>query len=320
MDNKKWFKDAGFGMMIHFGLYSILGGEYKGKYMDYVGEWIQSYFRIPNKEYHALAKVFNPIYFDADEWIKTAKDAGMNYFVVTAKHHDGFALFKSEVSKFNCVDATPFGRDIIGELAESCAKYDMKLGLYYSQTQDWTHPDGCGFSYKPLNVGGMSWGNNWDYTENDRVGYCKCYEEKIKPQVKEILTNYGDLCLIWFDNPIEIEEKYSRELYDMVKTYQPNCLINSRLGNGVCDYTSAGDNEIPDDYKEDMLFETPATLNDTWGFKMADQNWKSPEEIIKIKNHLNERGINYLLNIGPDHLGRFPAKAIEILNKIHSRV
>lgn len=313
MDNKKWFKEAKFGMMIHFGLYSILGGEYKGKYMDQIGEWAQSYFRIPNKEYHALAKVFNPIYFDADEWVKTAKDAGMNYFVVTAKHHDGFALFKSEASSFNCVDATPFGRDIIGEIAESCAKYGLKLGLYYSQTQDWAHPDGCGFSYTPLNVGNMNWGNNWDYTESDRAGYYRCFEEKIRPQVKEILTNYGDLCLIWFDNPIEIEEKYSVELYNMVKKYQPNCLINSRLGNGACDYTSAEDNEIPDDYMGDMLYETPATLNDTWGFKPTDQNWKSADDILKIKKHLNDRGINYLLNVGPDHLGRFPAKAMEVL-------
>lgn len=319
MDNKKWFKEAKFGMMVHFGLYSILGGEYKGRYMDDIGEWVQSYFRIPNKEYHGLANVFNPIYFDADEWVKTAKDAGMKYFVITAKHHDGFALFKSEASKFNSVDATPFGRDIIGELAESCAKHNMKLGLYYSQTQDWAHPDGCGYSYTPLNVGGMSWGNNWDYTEKDRVGYYRCFEEKIKPQVKEILTNYGDLCLIWFDNPLEIEEKYSLELYDMVKRYQPDCLINSRLGNGVCDYTSAGDNEIPDDDMGDLLYETPATLNDTWGFKPIDQNWKSAEDILHIKKHLNERGINYLLNVGPDHLGRFPAKAMEILGKLQEQ-
>ena len=320
MDNRKWFKEAKFGMMIHFGLYSLLGGEYKGRSMEYIGEWAQSYFRIPNEEYHGLAKVFNPIYFNADEWVKTAKDAGMKYFVMTAKHHDGFALFKSKADSFNVSDSTPFGRDIIAEIAESCYKYGLKLGLYYSQTQDWAHPDGCGFSYKPLNVGGMNWGNNWDYSEADRSGYDKCYNEKIKPQVKELLTGYGDLCLIWFDNPIEIEEKYSIELYNMVKHYQPDCLINSRLGNGACDYTSAEDNEIPDDDKGDMLYETPATLNDTWGYKPSDQNWKSAEEILRFKKHLNDRGINYLLNIGPDGLGRFPAKAVEILSKLQEHM
>lgn len=320
MDNKKWFKEAKFGMMVHFGLYSLLGGEWKGKCMDQIAEWAQSYFRIPNVEYHKLASAFNPIYFDADEWVKIAKDAGMKYFVMTSKHHEGFALFKSEASKFNVVDATPFGRDIIAELAESCYKYGLKLGLYYSQCIDWEHPDGGGFGNEgPFNVGGMTWGNAWDFPDMSKKDYSRCYEEKIKPQVKEILTKYGDLCLIWFDTPSNIPEKYSRELYDMVKHYQPDCLINSRLGHGICDYESAGDNEIPDDDKNGMLFETPATLNDTWGFKPQDQNWKCAEEVIKIKNHLNEHGINYLLNVGPDGLGRFPAKAVEILRSINEK-
>ena len=314
MDNKKWFKEAKFGMMIHFGLYSLIGGEWKGECMDYIGEWAQSYFRIPNSEYHKLAEVFNPIYFDAEEWVRTAKEAGMNYFVVTSKHHDGFALFKSEVSDFNVVDATPFGRDIIAEIAQACKKYDMKLGIYYSQAIDWSHPDGLGAGNTP-NFG-MSWENDWDYPELDKKDYHRCFEEKIKPQVKEILTKYGELCLIWFDTGDKMPEECSRELYEMVKKYQPNCLINSRLGNGVCDYASAGDNEIPDEDKGEMLFETPATLNDTWGFKPSDQNWKDAEKVIAIKEHLNSRGINYLLNIGPDPLGRFPSKAIEILKEI----
>ena len=293
MDNKKWFKEAQFGMMIHFGLYSMLGGEWKGQCMDQIAEWAQSYFRIPNKEYHALAKAFNPMFFDAEEWVKVAKDAGMKYFVITSKHHDGFALFKSDASKFNVVDATPFGRDIIA---------------------DWDHPDGSGT--QEFSNFGMSWENDWDYPNIANKDYKRCYTEKIKPQVKEILTNYGDLCLIWFDTPMGMPQECSKELYEMVKQYQPNCLINSRLGHGKCDYESAGDNEIPEDYKGDRLFETPATLNDTWGFKPADQNWKSADEVIRLKNHLKERGANYLLNVGPDGLGRFPAKAIEILQEV----
>lgn len=319
MSNNSWFKEAKFGMMIHFGLYSLLGGEWKGQRMNQIGEWAQSYFRIPNEEYHQLAKAFNPVCFNADEWIKCAKDAGMKYFVITSKHHDGFALFRSKASKFNVVDATPFGRDIIAELAESCYKHGMKFGLYYSQNLDWEHPDGGGFKYLPDNLG-MSWGNDWSFTEADRTDYRKCYEEKIKPQIKEILTGYGDLCLIWFDTPMGQPKEYSIDIYNMVKEYQPNCMVNSRLGGGYFDYSSAGDNYIPDDDKGEHLVETPATLNDTWGWKSFDQNWKSADEILRIKEHLNSRGMNYLLNVGPDNLGRFPAESVRILGEVGKKL
>lgn len=190
----------------------------------------------------------------------------------------------------------------------------MKLGLYYSQAIDWSHPDGlCAQSSRNA---GMPWGNEWDFPDESIKDYRRCFEEKIKPQVRELLTNYGDLGLIWFDTPFDLPEVYSRELYDLVKELQPDCLINSRLGSGACDYISAGDNEIPDDDKGEMLFEFPTTLNDTWGFKATDQNWKSPEEVLRLKKHLNDRGINYLLNVGPDHLGRFPARAVSILKQL----
>lgn len=319
MNNKKWFKEAQFGMMIHFGLYSLLGGEWKGKRTDQIGEWAQSYFQIPNAEYHKLAKAFNPIYFDAEEWVRTAQNAGMKYFVVTAKHHEGFALFKSEASRFNVVDATPFGRDIISELAEACYKLDMKFGLYYSQAIDWAHHDGAPtIKNYPLNCGVMEWSNVWDFPDVESKDYMRCYKEKIKPQVKEILTKYGDLCLIWFDTPSGIPMECSKELYDMVKHYQPNCLINSRIGVEGCtyDYQSSGDNEIPTDDKSGILYETCATLNDTWGYKSFDNNWKSAEEVIRTKYHLKRLGANYLLNVGPDGLGRFPARSIEILEEV----
>lgn len=246
MDNKRIFREAQFGLMLHFGLYSLLAGEWKGKRIPYIGEWIQAYFRIPNGEYHKLSEIFNPIYFDAEEYVKVAKEAGMKYIVLTSKHHDGFALFRSKVSKFNVVDATPFKRDIVGELAEACCKNGVKFGLYYSQDIDWSHPHGGGYKYPFLNLEETtSWTNDWDYPDNDSKCYDICFEEKIKPQVKEILTNYGDLFLIWFDTPLVISKEQSLELYDMVKKHQPNCLINSRLGHGACDYISAGDNEIP---------------------------------------------------------------------------
>lgn len=323
MTDKDWFRKAGFGMMIHWGLYSILGGEWKGKRMDYIGEWIMSKYEIPNKEYERLADIFNPIYFDADEWVLTAKAAGMKYIVVTSKHHDGFALFHSEVDKYNVVDATPFGRDVIKELADACARHGMKLGIYYSQNIDWHEPDGGGYDmrfYHSNNKGvdgdpGMSWDNDWDFPNRAAKNYRICYEKKIKPQVKEILTKYGELCLIWFDTPLDMPEDCSRELVEMVKKYQPNCLVNSRVGNGMGDYRSMGDNMLPEAATGELI-EAPITLNHTWGYKSFDNDWKSPERVREIYEKCRLCGANLLLNIGPDHLGRLPAPAVDILKAL----
>ena len=317
MTNREWFKQAQFGMMIHWGLYSLPAGEWKGRRMEDIGEWAQEYFRIPNAEYARLASAFNPIMFNADEWVDLAIDAGMKYMVFTSKHHDGFAMFKSEVSKYNIVDATPFGRDVTAELAEACYKKGLKFGLYYSQDLDWSHPHGGGYTVGKTWCGGKGyWTNNWDFPDDDKKDFAICFEEKIKPQVTEILTKYGELCLIWFDVPFTISRDQTDELYNLVKKYQPDCLVNSRIGNGYGDYVSAGDNEIPDDDKSAMLYETPATLNDTWGYKAFDTNWKSAERIIEIKNHLAVRGANYLLNVGPDYLGRIPAPSADILREV----
>lgn len=319
-ESKQWFKNAKFGMMIHFGLYSLLGGEYKGKRISNIGEWIMHTFKIPISEYSRLAEVFNPIYFDAEEWVKTAKSAGMEYMVITAKHHEGFALFKSSASGFNSVDGTPFKRDIIAELAEACAKHNMKLGIYYSQSLDWHEFNGAGYTEKAEheNNSGVErfWANGWDFPENDKKDYNICFENKIKPQVKELLTNYGDICLIWFDTPMrEQTYEHSKELYDMVRKYQPGCLVNSRIGNGVGDYHSCDDNTLPEEYT-DALVESPITLNRTWGYKSYDNDWKSPSEVRRILEKCNSKGANLLLNVGPDGLGRFPVPATKILNNI----
>ncbi len=320
MDSKQWFKQAQFGMMVHWGLYCLPAGEWKGRRMPYIGEWAQAYFRIPNAEYHALAAAFNPILFDADAWVRLAADAGMKYIVVTSKHHEGFAMFHSRVSKFNIVDATPFGRDVIYELANACARHGVRLGLYYSQDLDWSEPNGGGYTAGRTWCGGAGvWTNDWDFPDNAHKDYAQCFESKIKPQVTELLTGYGDLCLIWFDTPRTISAAQSRELVELVHRYQPNCLINSRVGNGLGDYSSTGDNEIPADYKQ-ALYEAPCTLNDTWGYKAFDDNWKSPERVLELKSHLNARGINYLLNVGPDYLGRIPAPACDILREVGRRL
>jgi len=329
MDNRTWFKEAQYGMMVHFGLYSMLSGEWKGKRVKTYAEWIQAHFAIPNAEYHQLAKIFNPIYFNAEEYVLLAKEAGMKYIVVTSKHHDGFALFKSK-DPFNVVDATPFKRDIIGELANACAKHGLKLGLYYSQELDWAHPHGGGYT-NHVPCAGVSWDNSWDFPDQAAKDFSICFEEKIKPQVTEILTQYGDLCLVWFDVPHTITPAQSLELNHLVKRLQPDCLINSRIGNGAYDYVSFDDNEVPDVAPdqavigEDMnalggykrspygLYEVPATTNDSWGFKYYDHNWKSAEAVRDYRERLNAMGINYLLNVGPDGLGRIPSFSRDIL-------
>ena len=323
MDNRTWFKEAHYGMMAHWGLYSLLAGEYRGRRVKNYAEWIQSYMAIPNEEYARLAECFNPVYFDADEWIRLAKDAGMQYFVFTAKHHDGFAMFRSGADRFNVVDATPFHRDVVEDLANACARHGLKFGLYYSQELDWAHPHGGGYT-RTEPCAGVSWDNSWDFPDRSKKNFTVCFEEKIKPQVAELLTNYGDLCLIWFDVPHTITPEQSRELYDMVKHYQPDCLINSRLGNGAYDYVSLGDNEYPMEappehistdpnsvegykYSPYGLYETPATMNRSWGFRYYDQDWLTPEAIRAKREALEKLGVNYLLNVGPDGLGRIPS-------------
>ena len=331
MSNIEWFKNAKYGMMAHWGLYSMLSGEWRGRRVKTYAEWIQSYMPIPNAEYEMLAKAFNPIYFNADEWIRLAKDSGMQYFVFTSKHHDGFAMFHSKADKFNVVDATPFGRDVVGELAEACYKHGLKFGLYYSQELDWHHFHGGGYD-RGSGCAGVSWDNSWDFPDRDKKDFSICFEEKIMPQVEELLTQYGDLCLMWFDVPHTITKEQSLELNQLVKRLQPDCLINSRIGNGAYDYVSFGDNEYPEKLPEQMpdantddndidgfkyspygLYETAGTLNSSWSFKYYDQNWITEETIRARREKLNRIGINYLLNVGPDGLGRIPSFSQDVL-------
>lgn len=223
-------------------------------------------------------------------------------------------MYDSATDDFNIVKKTPFGRDVIKELADACKKHNMKFGLYYSQELDWHEENGGGYALKEGDEEAKS--NDWDFPDDSKKDFSVCLEKKIKPQLKEILTNYGELALIWFDMPHVITPKQSDELYDMVKKYQPNCLINSRIGNGKGDYRSCGDNEIPNESVGDELVEAPTTLNTTWGYKTFDDEWKDADKVREIKKHLNDRGINYLLNVGPDYLGRIPVMAQVILKKV----
>ncbi|MDD3242245.1 MAG: alpha-L-fucosidase [Eubacteriales bacterium] len=336
MNNQEWFRQAKYGMMVHWGLYSLLAGEYRGMPSNTYAEWIQSYHRIPIAEYGRLAGAFQPVFFNAEEWVTFAKECGMQYLVVTAKHHDGFALFHSQADAYNVKDATPFGRDVLSELAEACYKHGLRLGLYYSQDLDWHERHGGGYLSNHLHNDGSTWDNSWDFPEEEKKDYNICFENKILPQITELLRNYGDLSLIWFDVPMTLEEKHSRAIYEAVKRDQPQCLINSRLGNGAYDYVSLGDNEIPDTLDgpvgADMndigglkpspygLYEAAATLNDTWGFSYRDHNWKSATQVLENKRRLNSLGINYLINVGPDGLGRIPGPSQEILRAVAKKL
>ena len=301
-----WWREAKFGMFIHWGLYAVPAGEWKGQQVARLGEWIMKNAEppIPVKEYEQLAQQFNPTKFNADEWAQLAQDAGMKYLVITSKHHDGFAMFDSDVSDYNVHDATPFHRDVVKELAEACAKRGIKFGLYYSQAQDWHEPGGIG--------------NTWDFgpdEDKDKNGaYDKYLQEKAEPQVKEVLTKYGPICLIWFDTPRLMTAERAARLEKIVHELQPSCLVSGRIGPGSHrDYDSEGDNHIPGTVRAGD-WETPATLNDTWGFKTNDHNWKKPDDLIFKLVDIVSKGGNYLLNVGPTSEGVIPPESVSLLH------
>ncbi len=318
MTNKEWYKQAKFGMFIHWGLYSVPAGEWKGERTDFPSEWLMTYYKIPIKEYEQLATVFNPIYFNAEEWVLLAKEAGMQYIVFTAKHQEGFAMFKSDVDSYNIVDATPFKRDVVAELAEACRKHGIKLGLYYSQELDFHEEHGGGYSRHDIRFN-CDWSNTWDFPDRSKKDFSILFEKKTKPQIKELLTKYGDLLCIWCDDPTDITPEQSQELYDFIKSYQPDCLVPSRIGNGIGDVRSFGDNAVPYGSFQEGLFEACYTMNQTWGYKGFDNNWKSIEELMSIKTHLNDHGVNVIYNVGPDYLGRIPAPSVKLLKEIGRR-
>ena len=292
-----WWREARFGMFIHWGLYAIPAGEWKGERIPGIGEWIMHRARIPVKEYEQLARQFNPVKFDASAWVSLARRAGQKYIVITAKHHDGFCMYDSKVTDYDIADATPFGRDPMKDLAAECQRQGIRLCFYYSQTQDWHHPDGDG--------------NDWDYDESkkDFAGYVEHY---VKPQIRELLTNYGPIGLIWFDTPKRMTPEQSQSLLELVHELQPNCLVSGRLGNGLGDYAEAGDNRIPE-HLEECDWETPATINDTWGYKSYDDNWKSVPDLVRKLVDIVSKGGNYLLNVGPTAEGVIPQPSIDRL-------
>ena len=312
----KAFCDRKFGMFIHWGLYALPGGRHNGKAMETIGEWFQSYFRMPNAEYAEFAPKFNPVKFNADDWIRKASAAGVKYIVFTTKHHDGFCMYDTKVSDYNIVKMTPFGRDPLRELQHACAKYGVKLGIYYSHHLDWHEKDGGDPApERGLNCGHMHWGNDWDFPNRSEKNFANYFYGKVIPQITELLTNYGEICELWCDCPMDIKPEFSQALRALVKKLQPDCMINSRIGNDCQDFMGLGDNQLLTN-KLDYPVESPGTLNSTWGFKYDDHNWKSPEQVISQLVSLTEKNANYLLNVGPTPEGEFTPETDQIFAAI----
>lgn len=312
-----WFKEARFGMFVHWGLYSILGGSYNGHALpdtslkngnSWYAEWIQQRLEVPKEEYRKLVKQFNPVEFDADAWILEARNAGMRYFVITAKHHDGFALWDSKVSTYD-LGSTPYKKDVLGDLAKACRKYGLKFGFYYSHCEDWDHPGGAVPSWLP---------------QKKEADFEKYWKEKCLPQVSELIQRYHP-DLFWFDTwgdeqeKLFISDKRRDELIALIRKQAPNCLINGRIswlspGNDI-DFLEMMDNSYPNQLQQ-RPWQTPATMVESWGWHAKDYNWKPASEMMGYLVSNTSKGGNYLLNIGPKADGTIPPMAIRRLREM----
>ena len=309
-----WFTDAKYGMFIHFGLYSQLGGVYKGKNSGKYAEWIQSDLNIPAQEYAMLIHTFNPKDFNADILAKTAKKAGMKYIVITSKHHEGFCLWDSEHTDFD-VAGTPFkGRDILAELSAACRKYGLRFGTYYSII-DWHHPS------QQRNIDGDEGKQKQSLTQMvSRIN--GEYVTYMKNQVKELIDNYNT-DILWFDGDWEYwwTMETGVDLYEYIRGLKPGIIINNRVAKRKIFKKDFGTPE--QEHPEDSLkhfWEACYTMNDSWGFKTSDTNWKSPEVVYKKLKDINEKGGNLLLNVGPDGNGVVPKESMKILLKVGKKL
>ncbi|NQU86228.1 MAG: alpha-L-fucosidase [Mariniphaga sp.] len=305
-EKMEWWREARFGMFIHWGLYAVPAGEWDGEQISGISEWIMARAEVPVTEYEKLAGQFNPVNFNAEEWVKLARYAGMKYIVITSKHHDGFAMYHSNASKYNIVDATPFDRDPLKELAEACKKYDIKLGFYYSQAQDWHEPGG---TYYNIEQGEPHWDS--DLVREPLMNYI---EGKAVPQVKEILENYGGLDILWWDTPRGMTEEAATKLKAVSDRY-PEMITNNRLYRPWKGDFSTPEQHVPPTGL-DYDWEVCMTMNTSWGYKHYDQNWKSSETLIRMLVDIASKGGNLLLNVGPDALGQIPDSSVVRLQTI----
>jgi alpha-L-fucosidase len=307
-----WWRDAKFGMFVHWGVYSQAEGEWRGTTNH--AEWLQLTAKIPLPEYARFAATFHPDLFDAESWAKAAKGAGMKYLVVTAKHHDGFAMFDSPSDPYNVVKAASFGRDPLKEISEACRKNGLKFCVYYSLGRDWHDPDvptGSEGSMKSP----PGWRSNLlDFPDEKHKVFSRYFNRKVKPQITELLSNYGPIGILWFDTPEKISRKESAELLGMVRALQPDCIVNDRIGNRIGDYATS-EQQVPV-AGSTSPWEACMTLNGHWGFNKHDSNWKSTETLIRNLCDIASKGGNYLLNVGPDSHGVIPEESIKRLAEV----
>ncbi len=325
-ERMKWWREARFGLFIHWGVYAQLAGAYKGELLRHDGaEWIMNFMKIPMADYQATAKQFNPVNYNPDDWVRMAKYAGMKYIIITAKHHDGFAMFKTSASKWNIVDASPYGKDVLKPLMAACRKYGIKLGFYYSDAQDWNN--GGSVSRVKANVG---WPNpdsakidaytkehagHWDPAQTAST-FSDYLDRVAIPQVKELLTNYGDVAVFWWDTPTGMTDEAAQKFTDLLKL-QPQIITNNRLKNNFPGDTQTPEQNIPNAAKMAGIdWETCMTMNNTWGYSAYDHNFKSTEVLIHNLCDIASKGGNYLLNIGPKGDGTWPQESIDRLKEI----
>jgi alpha-L-fucosidase len=299
----QWWRAARFGMFIHWGVYSVPAGVWDGTNVQRSGaEWIMNRGRISMADYEKLPAKFDPEKFNAKEWVSLAKHAGMKYIVITAKHHDGFAMFHSSASAFNIYDATPFKRDPLKELADACAQAGIKLGFYYSQAQDWNHP------------GGAAAGGHWDPAQNGDMD--QFIDQVDIPQLKELFSNYGNVAELWFDTPVGMNSERVEKILPLLKL-QPDMVVNNRLdAKKVTGDFSTPEQTIPATGIPGKDWEACMTMNRTWGFRSYDHDWKSTATLIHNLVDITSKGGNYLLNVGPTSEGVIPGPSVERLQAV----
>ncbi len=307
-DKMDWWKDAKFGMFMHWGLYSQTAGYWDG-HIAKGNEHFMIHEKISLKDYGKIAEDFNPVNYDAEEWVLTAKEAGMKYIIITSKHHDGFAMFDSPSNDYNIKTRTPYGKDPMKELVDACHKHDIKFGFYYSLGRDWEDPDvATNWPHK----GGRS--NLVDYPDEDIKVFSRYFERKVKPQVKELLTQYGKIDVIWFDTPELISPEESKELRELILGIQPDCIINSRIKHGFGDY-KVTEQKIVEGLEVEP-WEACITMGKNWGYIEYDTIYKSSELMTRQLLEIVSKGGNLLLNNGPTALGEITSLAQKRLSQI----
>ena len=318
----EWWREARFGMFIHWGVYSVPGGEWKGKKVSGYSEHLMRKERIFRAEYLQLAHQFNPVDFNADEWIGTAKAAGMKYFIITAKHHDGFAMYDSKVSDFNIMQQTPFKRDPMAELAAACRKQGMKFGFYYSHAFDWEHPDAPGNDWEYNNPGGDSLlhgGTNWFDVHPELLPMAVYYiNTKAIPQIQELILKYHP-DILWFDTPHKIPLSENLRILKMIRETDLNVVVNGRLARSSSvtfgDYKNTADRPA-EFFPVDGDWEAIPTTNESYGYSKSDNSHKPAAFFIRLLANAASRGGNLLMNIGPMGNGKFDARDTKILSGI----